>query len=156
MGQEYKFKAGDIVRCVNARNATEIDEHGEEIICLIHGRHYQVEKTNGYTDIHVVGIAWSWDVDRFELVQNFCQTVMVYDNQTEPLCYIVFDKDLRHLNRTYINEYTESGLEMSHQEQLIALLYDQETGKKLFVSSEDFPVQAVLNGAHVITCGFLG
>jgi hypothetical protein len=82
------------------------------------------------------------------------QTVIIWDELNADLEYFVLDGDYTHLDRVYINQVTDEDSEKKADE-LNELLYNQEDGTFLHKSTQDFPYDAVLNGAKVIVAGFL-
>jgi hypothetical protein len=83
------------------------------------------------------------------------QTVLIFDRIIEPLCFIVAEGDLRHLDRVYINEYNaEDPKNELLQNELSEFLHD-EKGNDRHTLLDTFPVDAVKDGAVVIVVGFL-
>ncbi len=87
------------------------------------------------------------------------KTVMIYDQQTEPLSFFVVDGDYRKFDGVYINTYqdcdTAKGRKADQlQTELSDFLYDQD-GKKKLAAMNKFPTQEVVDGADVIVIGFL-
>ncbi len=83
------------------------------------------------------------------------KTVVIWDEVGQsPIRYFTSDKDLTHLDRQYINTYTKDKKETRLLEELSQLMYDPN-GNMLQVLSQDFPYEAVRDGARVIVCGFL-
>lgn len=80
------------------------------------------------------------------------KTVLIYDQcGQEDVKFAVIEKDVSHLSGIYINN-SENDLEL--EDELSDLLYDKN-GESLVELSKEFPVQAVIEGAKVIVCGFL-
>lgn len=80
------------------------------------------------------------------------QTVIIWDELNADLVFFVVDGDYTKLNKVYIN--TADGDEKLMDE-LNELIYVQESGKFANEELNEFPVNAVLNGAKVIVAGFL-
>lgn len=87
------------------------------------------------------------------------KTVVIWDmSGQEPIKYFILDGDFSKFNGLYINTYTEKTPEGRKKEKLLTelskLTYDKK-GNFLPVLLDDFPVQAVKDGARVIVAGFL-
>ena len=87
------------------------------------------------------------------------KTVVIWDMcGQEPIKYFILDGDFTRLAGLYINTYTEKTPEGRKKEKLLTelskLTYDK-IGTFLPVLLDDFPVQAVKDGAQVIVAGFL-
>lgn len=80
------------------------------------------------------------------------KTVLIYDQcGQENVKFAVIEKDVSHLSGIYINN-SENDLEL--EDEISDLLYDKN-GESLVELSKEFPVQAVIESAKVIVCGFL-
>ncbi len=80
------------------------------------------------------------------------KTVLIFDQCGEaPIEFYVLKGDYSRLADVYVNS-TEADEALA--DELNDLFYDAE-GKKLLKPKKRFPVNAVKNGALVITCGFL-
>lgn len=93
------------------------------------------------------------------------KTVIIYDQLEANLTFIVLDGDYRHLDKVYINQcFEESKAEQKAreklQDELNDLIYPADGEETQFGYTkvellEEFPTQAVLDGAFVIVAGFL-
>lgn len=80
------------------------------------------------------------------------KTVVIWDSVgLEPICYFVVDRDVSHLNQKYVND---ASLSDDVSTEVSNLMYD-DAGKKIIDTTEEFPADAVRDGASVIVCGFL-
>lgn len=93
------------------------------------------------------------------------KTVVIYDQLDADVKFAVLDGDYSHLNGVYINSCVpdtdaenyaelEAALEKKNEE-LSNLFYYPDTGKDKLELLEEFPTQAVRDGAIVIVAGFL-
>jgi len=83
------------------------------------------------------------------------KTVIIYETFTEALKFYVADGDYSHLDKVFINSIDSDN---DKQDELSNLFYDQQTGdftEFAHSGTEEFPVQAVKDGAIVIVAGFL-
>lgn len=83
------------------------------------------------------------------------QTVIIYNTIIDPLKFIVADGDLSRFNNLMINA---CGNDEALQDELVNLMYNPATGQNselLNSATDEFPVQAVKDGAIVIVAGFL-
>lgn len=87
------------------------------------------------------------------------KTVMIYDQLDSALRFFVLDGDYRHLHNVYINQYVEDKKARKEaekkQDELNELVYNTETGEFKIPVLDEFPVQAVRDGAEVVVAGFL-
>jgi hypothetical protein len=74
------------------------------------------------------------------------KTVIIYDQKTEPLAFIVAAGDLTKFDGVYINEYTNEEEKEALQDKLSSFLYDCN-GKLLQKLLVKFPTQEVIDGA---------
>lgn len=78
------------------------------------------------------------------------QTVLIYDQfGIEPLKFAVLDGDYRKFDKAYVNDCSGNGDEFGD------FLYPEGSEGCSIEFIEEFPVDAVKNGAFVIVCGFL-
>ena len=86
------------------------------------------------------------------------QTVIIWDELAGDLDFFVVDGDRSHLNDVYINQFEHESLDADtlekYQDELNELLYTDAGAKKL-IPKDEFPVEAVKQGAKVIVAGFL-
>lgn len=86
------------------------------------------------------------------------KTVMIWDTFGEDhLKFSVLDGDYRHLDQVYLGSAVTKGDPQNlapKLEELTSLVYDDDWKEKIPLSQE-FPVDAVKDGAFVIVCGFL-
>lgn len=83
------------------------------------------------------------------------KTVIIYETFTDPIKFLVAEGDLSRFDKLMINACDN---DMTLQDEFCNLLYDSETGQNTdFLNSaqDEFPVQAVKDGAIVIVAGFL-
>ena len=83
------------------------------------------------------------------------KTVIIYETFTDPIKFIVADGDLSRFDKLMINSTDDS---QALQDELTNMLYDPVTGDNtamLNSAQDDFPLQAVKDGAIVIVCGFI-
>ena len=79
------------------------------------------------------------------------KTVVIWDSCETHLQYFVVDKDVSHLDGKYVNS-----VDCTDQESdAVSLLVYDDQGKKVIELVDTFPIQAVLDGAKVISAGFL-
>ncbi len=87
------------------------------------------------------------------------KTVLIYDQLDSSLKFFVLDGDYSHLNGVYINQYVEDEKAQkatdTKQDELTDLIYVPETGEFKHSALDEFPTQAVREGATVIVAGFL-
>lgn len=87
------------------------------------------------------------------------KTVLIYDQLDSSLKFFVLDGDYSHLNGVYINQYIEDKKAQkaaeAKQDELNDLMYVPETGEFKHTALDEFPTQAVREGAIVIVAGFL-
>jgi hypothetical protein len=77
------------------------------------------------------------------------KTVVIFDELEGDLQFFVFDGDIKHLDRVYINSDHDQKL----IDELMDLIYEDDGDRKVEFLSE-FPIEEVKNGAQVITAGF--
>jgi hypothetical protein len=78
------------------------------------------------------------------------KTVVIWDNcGAEPIRFAVIDRDVSHLDGAYLNAADND----SDKEDELLVLFCSEPSKVDLL--EAFPVDAVKDGAKVITAGFL-
>ena len=88
------------------------------------------------------------------------KTVLIFDQcGQEPIKFVVLDGDYERFSGVYINavvEGTKKQRELGDklQEELGEVLYGTDSKFKISVS-EEFPCDAVKEGALVVVCGFL-
>lgn len=83
------------------------------------------------------------------------KTVVIWDQcGQEAVQFFVVDEDVTRFNQLYINTYTKDKKQAKLLDELSAFTYDAE-GNFLHTLLDDFPVEAVKQGAAVIVCGFL-
>lgn len=80
-----------------------------------------------------------------EIKEKLGKTVMIFDNE-EGIDFLVLEGDFSQLNGQYLNAEGD--------ELLAELMYDNVTGEPKVKFLKEFPLQAVLDGAKVIVCGF--
>ena len=78
-------------------------------------------------------------------------TVVIWDNVGADLKFFVTDQNVAHLNNKYVNSVETTDEEV---DQISELVYTESGEQKVPMTSE-FPVEAVRQGATVITMGFL-
>lgn len=85
------------------------------------------------------------------------QTVIIFDQGDSKIVFFVVAGDCAKLDGVYVNAMVDKKLQKRHYELediLLDIAYDHGTGK-LNPHETKFPVQAVRDGALVITAGFL-
>lgn len=83
------------------------------------------------------------------------QTVVIWDTMgQEAVQFFVVDGDVMRFNQLYVNTYTKNKAQKKLLDELLAFTYDAK-GNFLHKLLDDFPVEAVKQGAAVIVCGFL-
>jgi len=83
------------------------------------------------------------------------ETVFIWDTiGMESIQFFVMDGDYSHLNDVYINAVGNPE-DMTDQEELHNLVYNENGYTKPDLMLDNFPCEAVANGAIVIVCGFL-
>lgn len=87
------------------------------------------------------------------------QTVIIWDQLDGKIKFAVIDRDVTHLNNVYCNSCPAEGEDEdvweAKTDELTNLFYDPTTGKEIVSLTTEFPIQAVKDGAAVITAGFL-
>ncbi len=80
------------------------------------------------------------------------KTVLIYDQVgNAPIHFYILEGSYPHLDGVYVNSI-KTPKELS--DELCDILYNS-SGIELLVPEDEFPLQAVKDGAIVITCGFL-
>lgn len=79
------------------------------------------------------------------------KTVVIWDDCEANLKFFVVDRDVSHLNGVYVNSLNTTEEQCAEASSLV---YDDK-GKQVIEMQDEFPVEAVKEGAKVITCGFL-
>jgi hypothetical protein len=80
------------------------------------------------------------------------KTVVIWDScGIETLKFFVVNRDVSRLDGKYVNS---SDISDEEQQEVLNLVYD-ENGKQAVPMLNQFPVDAVRDGATVIVCGFL-
>lgn len=81
------------------------------------------------------------------------KTVVIWDSLDADLRFFVVNKDVSHLDREYVNS---SNLKPKYEKELLSMVYvGGNSGEYLPIMLKSFPIQEVVDGAKVITCGFL-
>jgi hypothetical protein len=81
------------------------------------------------------------------------KTVMIWNDGDNPIRFAILDGDYRHMDRVYVNASGDDEAE-AKQEQLSDIVYDNK-GRERLQFKDEFPVEAVKQGAYVIVAGFL-
>lgn len=81
------------------------------------------------------------------------KTVMIWNESEESIKFVVFDKDMSHLNGIYIDAYYDDYVDYAKALELGELIFARD-GKYVVELLDEFPVDAVNNGTKVIVAGF--
>lgn len=79
------------------------------------------------------------------------KTVVIWDSVDADIKFFVVDRDLSHLDRKYVNDADNSE---EIDDEISNLMYNAD-GHMCIEITNNFPVEAVRQGAKVIVCGFL-
>lgn len=80
------------------------------------------------------------------------KTVIIWDELNAAVTFFVVDGDHTALNNVYINSTDATNEQLDG---LNALIYKDDDGEFKHEALDEFPKQAVIEGANVIVAGFL-